>query len=79
MAQAEDRESMFANSDYEALIDDKEYMKTEMDALEEQVIDNPSKYTMSFDDYKLKEDKEEQKAISAAEVADVKQKEIDEK
>ena len=79
MAQAENRESLFADSDYEALIDDKEYMKTEMNALEEQVINNPSQYTMSFDDYKKKEDKEEQKAISAAEVANLKQKEIEEK
>ena len=47
------RETMAdAVSDYEALVDAGEYMKSEKDALEEQVVSEPSKYSMSYDDFK---------------------------
>ena len=46
------RESMFDDNDFEALIDDKEYMRSEENALEEQVITNPSKFSKSYDDFK---------------------------
>ena len=46
------RESMFDDTDFEALIDDKEYMRSEENALEEQVITNPSQFSRSYDDFK---------------------------
>ena len=46
------RESLFDDTDFEALIDDKEYMRSEMNALEEQVITNPSEFSRSYDDFK---------------------------
>lgn len=53
------RESLFSDPAYQYLAGDAhEYMKAEMDALEEQQVDNPSKYSMSYDDFEAKHGKE---------------------
>lgn len=50
---------MFDDTDYEALTNDQEYMRSEVQALEEQVITNPSAYSQSYDDFEAQRDSEE--------------------
>ena len=53
------RESLFSDPAYQYLAGDAhEYMKAEIDALEEHQVDNPSKYSMSYDDFEAKHGKE---------------------